>query len=59
MGRAIDMESDIDSLKIRVSKLENILEELSKPAPKTKKKKAKLEFDDNDLPDNVKAVKKD
>ena len=57
MGRAIKMEDDIFQLEIRVKKLEDILEELAKPT--TKKKKAKLEFDDNDLPDNVKAVKKD
>ena len=55
MGRAIDVDNSIDELKRRVSSLEQILNDLNKPEPKTKKKKVKLEFDDNDLPDNVKS----
>ena len=31
MGRAIDMENDIQKLKVRVSSLEQILEDLNKP----------------------------
>ena len=39
MGRAIDMENDLFKLEQRIIKIENLLEELAKPAPKAKKKK--------------------
>ena len=43
MGRAIDMENDIQKLKVRVSILEQILEDLNKPEPKPKAKKVKVD----------------
>ena len=38
MGRAIDMENRLDQVITRVNRLENLLDELAKPAPKKEKK---------------------
>ena len=41
MGRAIDMENDIDALKIRLDKLENIVRGMTHRLDKTDEKSSK------------------
>ena len=46
MGRAIDMEKDIDSLKIRIDKLENVVRGMTHRLDETDEKSSKTKHID-------------